>query len=172
VTAPRFDIPQQARFLTFSCYRRLALLRDKKSCDAFVENVELQRKRLGFQVIAWVVMPEHVHMVVVPRDGALGPVLRGLKQGFGQRMIATWREREAPVLSEMVDPRGTIRFWQRGGGYDRNVRDLDELREKIRYCHENPVRRGLVEHPEGWAWSSARDYLGSRGVVTIWREWR
>ena len=167
----RYDIAGQARFLTFSCYRRLVLFGDPRTRDAFVDHIELQRRRLGFKVLAWVIMPEHVHTIVVPADGELGAVLRGLKQGFGQAMIARWRERDASVLARMVDSGGATRFWQRGGGYDRNVRDADELREKIRYVHENPVRRGLVDREEDWSWSSARDYRGVVGVIDVWRGW-
>ena len=167
----RFDIAGHARFETFSCYRRMALLGDPLSRDAFVEHLEIQRERLGFDVIAWVVMPEHVHLVVVPVDGNMGPVLRGVKQGFEQRMIKRWRSVDATVLGSLVDPRGKTRFWQRGGGYDRNVRDLDELREKVKCIHENPVKSGFVEQAEDWVWSSARDYLGGSGGVEIRKDW-
>jgi putative transposase len=51
------------------------------------------------------------------------------------------------------------RFWQNGGGYDRNIRDHRELRRVIDYVHENPVKKGLVEKPEDWFWSSARDWM-------------
>jgi REP-associated tyrosine transposase len=167
----RYDSVGQARFLTFSCYRRAGLLSDPLTRDAFVEHLEAQRVRLGFDVIAWVVMPEHVHAVVVPRDGELGPVLRGVKQGFGRKMIRRWRDRDHSVLEKLTDSDGIVRFWQRGGGYDRNVRDLDELREKVNYIHQNPEKRGLVERSEDWVWSSARDYLGESGVIEIRKRW-
>jgi putative transposase len=48
------------------------------------------------------------------------------------------------------------RFWQEGGGYDRNVRTMEEAIEKARYCHHNPVTSGLVARPEQWNWSSYR----------------
>ena len=46
-------------------------------------------------------------------------------------------------------------FWQDGGGYDRNLRTAEELREMLKYVHNNPVRRELVARPEDWPWSSA-----------------
>src|SRR5947209_19043796 len=54
------------------------------------------------------------------------------------------------------------RFWQRGGGYDRNVVEAATLYWLIEYIHANPVRRGLCERPEDWFWSSAADYAGVR----------
>ena len=57
-----------------------------------------------------------------------------------------------------IQPNGkkTLRFWQRGGGYDRNILSVDELHEKIKYIHNNPVRRELVTCPADWEWSSYR----------------
>jgi putative transposase len=72
-----------------------------------------------------------------------------------------WVKRNRPsFLTRMQDvqPGGKIccRFWQRGGGYDRNLRSTRDIHEKIRYIHENPVRRGLVNLPRDWPWSSCR----------------
>ncbi len=169
--APRFDIPNQARFVTFSCYRRQLLFGEDSTRDLFVEHIEAQRQRLEFDVFAYVVMPEHVHAVVLPRDGKIGPVLRGIKQGFGQRMIRSFRDRDDPVLEYLEDSDGLVRFWQRGGGHDRIVRDDEAMRNHIEYIHFNPVKRGLVERGVDWKWSSARDYAGESGVVEIRKGW-
>lgn len=56
------------------------------------------------------------------------------------------------------------RFWQPGGGYDRNVVEVATVHQMIEYLHANPIRRGLVEHAEDWEWSSARWYAGIRPV--------
>ena len=56
------------------------------------------------------------------------------------------------------------RFWQPGGGYDRNITSTEALRAVIDYIHANPVRRGLVARAEDWEWSSARWYAGLRPV--------
>jgi putative transposase len=60
-----------------------------------------------------------------------------------------------------VQPNGKSahRFWQRGGGYDRNITEPETVWAEIAYIHSNPVRRGLCERPEEWYWSSAADYL-------------
>jgi putative transposase len=52
------------------------------------------------------------------------------------------------------------RFWQPGGGYDRNIMSIEALRSMVDYIHANPVRRGLVARAEDWEWSSARWYAG------------
>lgn len=105
---------------------------------------------------AWVVMPEHVHLLIIPSLGAEVPkVLRAIKEPFAREVIKRWRDSNHVRLQHATDSRGVVRFWQRGGGYDRNITGGDEYNEKIVYIHENPVRRGLVREPEEWRWSSA-----------------
>ena len=77
-------------------------------------------------------------------------------------MVARWRQLDAPILARLVDGRGDHRFWQRGGGYDRNVVCEAAVRETIDYIHANPMRRGLVTRPTDWRWSSAQWYAGER----------
>jgi putative transposase len=81
-----------------------------------------------------------------------------LKQSVAKRALL-WIEHHAPQFLprlEDLQPNGkqSYRFWQRGGGYDRNLRSVADIYEKIEYVHANPVRRGLVESPEAWRWSS------------------
>jgi len=162
-----FDIPNHARFITYSCFNRLPLLGDPSIRDLYVAELQKQSTRLEFDIIAYVVMPEHVHLIVVPQDGQIEPVLRGLKQGFARDTLKRMRDEGHPLMSELVGVHGKPIFWQRGGGYDRNLRGGDDVREKVAYIHMNPVRRGLVGKPTDWFWSSAQDYGGGVGVVGL-----
>ena len=164
----RFEHLGDARFVTFSCVGRLPLLGTAAIRDAFVERLGRARELRGFELYAWVVMPEHVHLLLRPGAGdTLAGVLQVIKQPFAKRVVARWREIGAPVLERMRRGDGRIVFWQRGGGYDRNVRDGDEFRKKIAYIHANPVRRGLVEREVDWEWSSARQYVGMEDRLKV-----
>ncbi|PCI10031.1 hypothetical protein COB72_04625 [bacterium] len=165
----RYNIEAQARFLTFSCYQRVQLLDDPDVRNLLIEQIEAQRRSLGFRVIAWVIMPEHVHLLLVPKDGEIAPVLKGIKMGFARRVLTKMRKDQNPLLEKMRDARGVAHIWQRGGGYDRNVRDQAELEKFVGYIHMNPVKRGLVEQATDWVWSSARDYQGVQGKIELWR---
>jgi len=106
-------------------------------------------------------MPEHVHVVVLPHtDVRISHILVAMKAPVAKRAISWVRANASDFLSYMEDrqPNGKChyRFWQRGGGYDRNLRTTEDIREKIRYIHANPVRRGLANMPEDWYWSSYR----------------
>lgn len=150
------------RYCTFSCYQRLPLLGTTSLRDACVEAIAHAQARFGFHVIAWVVMPEHVHLMVqpVPTDSPLAPALAWIKSVSARRIIRRWRQLDAGVLPRITPKRGDTRFWQRGGGYDRNIYSRDELVEKINYIHWNPVVRLLVPSPGCWSWSSFSAYQG------------
>jgi putative transposase len=168
-TVRHYETPGEGRYLTFSCYRRLQLFKRPDLRDAFANFLESVHQRGAFRLFAWVVMPEHVHVLLSPAlpRWTLPRILRSLKQPFAQHVIQVWRESNAPILRRLGDGTG-VRFWQRGGGYDRNVRLDGEVLEKIDYIHMNPARRGLVCDPLKWPWSSARWYAGDRtGPVTI-----
>lgn len=109
-------------------------------------------------------MPDHVHLVLVPDlpKWPVSKVLWGLKRGSATRIKQT-------IVGATPHPKGSRahHIWQPGGGYDRNIRDHDELNEKITYIHNNPVKRGLVKHPEDWPWSSAQWYMTGTGLVPI-----
>lgn len=115
-------------------------------------------------------MPEHVHLLLWPLlpDAPIPTIMHDLKKAMSQIVIKRWRSLAAPILHDLTATDGSTRFWQRGGGHDRNIFSRDEFAEKIRYIHNNPVERGLVRQPEHWAWSSARWYAGEHsGAVTI-----
>jgi len=159
----RIENPNHARFLTFSCFRRLPLFSNDVIKDAFVDQLSRSRERHGFLLHAWVVMPEHVHLIVrCPGGSTVTDLLRTLKTGHAKRVLARWKSLDAKILPSILDSEGNPKFWQSGGGYDRNLVHGDELFEKVRYIHENPDRRGLVTTLAEWQWSSARWWAGER----------
>ena len=115
---------------------------------------------MRFELAAWVIMPEHVHLLLMPAlpDHPINRVLEGLKGRFAKSILGHWRRLEAPILPRITDERGRQHFWQQGGGYDRNIYSSEEAQEKLVYIHNNPVTRGLSDSPDQWRWSSARWY--------------
>ncbi len=162
----RVEVPGGLRFVTFSCERRLPLLGNPAIRDLFADRLAAMRKRFGCELFAWVVMPEHVHLILRPTENdPLDRVLEFLKKAVARRVIARWRELDAPILQKISRPDGSPRFWQKGGGFDRNIRHEGEFAREVRYIHRNPVERELVDHPREWAWSSARWWLGESPVL-------
>jgi putative transposase len=143
-------------FVTFSCYRRQPLLGTAAAYGILERELEAVRLRYGFVVAGYVLMPEHVHLLVgEPGRSSLSIALQVLKQ----------------QTSRTLKARGAVAFWQRRY-YDFNVWSEEKRVEKLRYMHRNPVKRGLVEKPEAWPWSSFRHYAtGLAGAVEIESQW-
>ena len=163
-TRRRYEIPGHVRFLTFSCFGRFPFFQNNAIKEAFVAQLRRSRELTRFRLFAWVVMPEHVHLLIQPRlpEFPVETVLKNLKGQFSGRVLRRWRQLKAPILSRATDHRGKQHFWLGGGGYDRNIFTEAEFEEKLGYIHHNPVRRGLVERSFDWRWSSARWYEGIR----------
>ncbi len=172
----RYDIPFDAHCLTFSCFRRLPLFSRERSCRWMLDALEIGRRQKLYDLWAYVLMPEHVHLVVWPhRDMRVSRILNTVKQSVSKRALLWLKANDPRFLPRLEDiqPNGRrfFRFWQRGGGYDRNLRTIADVHEKIRYVHENPVRRGLVEKPSLWSWSSCRAWeTGQDDPIAIDRE--
>jgi len=161
----RIEHRDHAPYLTFSCFRRRRFLDRDRTRGWLVDAIDRARRLHGFDLWAWVIMPEHAHLLLFPEPGgpALGPILTSIKSSVSKRALTWVRTQRPQSLAAFADerPDGRIihRFWQRGGGYDRNLWSPQEIWEKIDYIHENPMRRGLCNLPEEWAWSSARAFV-------------
>jgi putative transposase len=143
----RYQTQGHYHFVTFSCHRRLPYLHNDYAPASFLEELEKVRARHQFYVFGYVIMPEHVHLLVSePKLHLLATSLNVLKHETSQRLKG-----DRP------------QFWQRRY-YDFNVLTQARLVEKLRYIHRNPVERGLVQKPEDWPWSSFRHWLS--GEVT------
>jgi len=153
-------------FITFSCYRRQPNLGPLKWRDVFLFVFEQVRIRYDFIVDGYVVMPEHVHLLIgEPVKGNPSDVMQALKQGVAQRWLATMK---SSILSSHKNDSNP--FWQKRF-YDFNVFTEAKRTEKLIYMHNNPVKRGLVERPEDWKWSSYRNWvLNEPGPVKIDKE--
>jgi putative transposase len=149
----RYQFAGDLHFVTFSCYRLEPYLDSASARCLFEETLERMRLRYKFCVIGYVVMPEHVHLLVSePVVGPLAKALHAFKLSMSKRSV------QRP-------------FWQ-ARYYDFNVFTQRKHVEKLRYIHRNPVKRGLVERPEDWQWSSFRHYAtGVRGSVEIESFW-
>jgi len=157
-------------FITFSCYRRLPLLRTARARDIFVKELGKVQDEMGFRLLGYVVMPEHVHVLMSePPQGTPSTVLHKLKLRVSRKL----RKRRRPVcaeqmrlpFAEMEEPLRA--FWQ-ARFYDFNVYSEGKKKEKLNYMHANPVIRGLVKHPRDWRWSSwGFYYRGMPGLVVI-----
>ncbi len=151
----RYQTEGHYHFLTFSCYHRLPYLNDDRSRVTFLETLEQLRKKHEFYLFGYVLMPEHVHLLLTePKKQPTSTTISVLKGETSKRLKSS-----------------RTQFWQ-VRYYDFNVLTHAKRIEKLRYIHRNPVERGLVEKPQDWPWSSYRHYItGEPGIVEIESHW-
>ncbi len=131
-------------FITFGCYRRAQLFGSEAARDRFVQILGEVRDRYSFALLGYVVMPDHVHLVIGEAPGATpSTVMQVLKQRSSREVRGVCRASAAELGQ----------FWERRF-YDFNIRTWKKLNEKLQYMHMNPVKRGLVDEPQMWPWSS------------------
>jgi putative transposase len=139
-------------FITFSCYHRLPLLNSPSNRDCFVETLNSTRNKYHFLLLGYVVMPEHVHLIISePKRADPSTALQVLKQKVSTQLSSTHTHPS---------------FWQRRF-YDFNVRSSEKLDEKLTYIHNNPTHRQLVSNLRDWPWSSWSAYTYNQGQIPI-----
>ena len=160
-----YDVPGDCHELTFSCYRRKPLLTNDLWRELLSESIARASQRHAYQLLAFVYMPEHVHLLVLPEAGAatIRRYLFAINRPFSYRIKKILADHDSPLLESLTLRQRpgvkTFRFWQEGSGYDRNMQTASAIDAAIDYIHRNPVRRALCQRAVDWRWSSARYYL-------------
>ena len=154
-------------FITFTCYQRRHFLASAKSRSKAVQILAELRARLGFALVGYVLMPDHVHLIInEPRGAAPAKVIQLFKQRVSRQLRGKkprGKQLSLPFPENNSSPR---RFWQRRY-YDFNIYSRRKLREKLDYMHANPVKEGLVNHPKDWPWSSWAYYVGKPALISM-----
>ena len=132
---------------------------EQNVCEEILSLFEGYRKKYDAECFGYALMPDHLHALLVQRTKE--PVVPLLMEGFKS------------VSSRRIHPTGYPAGSLWTDRYDDvPVPGADAARTKLEYMLANPVRRGIVERPEEYLWSSARDHFGlGKGIVTIapWR---
>ncbi len=151
-TLKRYQQDGNYHFITFSCHDRRPLLINPSSRDTVEEELERVRKRYDWKIAAYVVMPEHIHLLTnEPTLVPLSLAIQSLKKQISMRLLT----KDLP------------RFWL-PRYYDFNVITRPKYLEKLHYIHRNPVTRTLVTAAEEYPWSSYTYYsTDAQGKVTI-----
>ena len=157
--------PGHCHELTFSCYRRQPLLTNDVWRAMFCQAIDRATNRHGYRTIAFVLMPEHVHLLVYPEAAAsdIDDLLKAIKRPYSYRIKQMLVKSKSRLLDRLTIRQRpgvtTFSYWQEGPGYDRNLIQPKTVLKSIDYLHNNPVRRKLVTRAVDWRWSSARFFL-------------
>ncbi len=164
-----YNIPGHAHYLTFSCYHRFDYLSDPESRSIFMEELDHARSELQFNLWAYVLMPNHVYLLYPYQQVyKISSILQAIKGRTSKRYSAWLRETYPRRYEDSLIRIGLnrkFRFWQAGGGFDRNLWNPEAIHRAIDYIESNPFRATLVGAPEDWTWSSAHARATGCGVV-------
>ena len=154
------NIPGHAHELTFCCYRRYPFLARDRVRSWLADAIHEARREHDLALWAYVFMPDHVHLLVFPRQQVydMSAILSAIKEPVSRRAVRYLARHAPDWLGRITRQRGQRTehvFWQSGGGYDRNIDNPRTLGSIIDYIHNNPVRKGLVGRTIDWTWSSA-----------------
>ena len=160
-----FNLPGHAHELTFSCYHNFEFLKAERTCLWLIEAIDTARQKHDVAVWAYVFMPDHVHLLICPRQAEydIAAIRQTIKEPVARKAVRYLKRHSPEWLSRITVGKGEqtrSQFWQKGGGYDRNITEPATLQKMIDYIHRKPVRRGFVERATDWKWSSAGWFAG------------
>ena len=131
---------------------RMRIFGKERDFEAFEEVIQEAKARMPMRVLAWCVMPNHVHAVVRPLEGFELP-----------RIVHSWKSFTSNRANEILGRKGA--FWQ-AEAYDHLVRDANDLRRVVRYVLRNPVAAGL----RGWKWVGCAAWVRGEIASGAWGE--
>ena len=137
-----------------------------------INSFEYCRIKYVLKLYAYVIMENHFHLIVGAKD--LSTPMQALKSFTSKKLLESMREKRLDWLLNQLayfkakhKTESSYQVWQEGY-HPQEVQDWDMMRQKIEYIHQNPVRRGYVERPEYWRYSSAKDMLtGEPGLIKL-----
>jgi REP element-mobilizing transposase RayT len=158
-------------FITCTVVNWIPLFTRKPYFDILLDSLQFCRQDKGLKIYAWVILDNHLHLVV--GGDRLTDTIRDFKSHTAKRIIAqleleqkSWVLNQLQYYKKSFKTRSDYQVWQEGF-HPQDITSEEMLYQKTVYLHENPVRIGVVEEPEHWVYSSARDYAGEKGIMEL-----
>ena len=142
---PHYFQPGNWYFITTSAWKLHPVFLEKANADIVVKTLLNLRDKEYFEVDEFVIMPEHIHMIVAPKKKTAAEIMRDFK-------------RSAARIINNNDGINSRKIWM-DEYFDEQIWDEKDLNNKRMYIHYNPVKRGLVELPEEYLYSTANRQL-------------
>lgn len=167
-----------AHFVTFAVVEWVDVFTRKSYRDILLDSLRYLQTNKGLVLHAWCLMSNHVHLVIKAKDGNLSDLLRDFKKFTSKQLLAAIQTNETESRKEWMmeifrkageaNPRNkAYQFW-RQDNQPKELYSLHFTAQKIDYIHHNPVTAGIVERPEEYLYSSARDYLTTKpGLLEV-----
>ena len=165
-----------AHFITLVIVGKADIFTRKKHRDIFIDSLKYCQEKKGLEIYAWVIMSNHVHLFVRALDGDLSSVVRDLKRHTSKKILLSIQNSNDSKKEWLLDifrkasqkhsRNNKFQLWTHNN-HPIEIYSNDFIKEKVNYIHNNPVRAGIVENPEDYMYSSARNYADMDSVIEI-----
>jgi putative transposase len=164
------NLPSALHFVTGNIAGRLPVFEQAACCCAFIEVCSTLREQWPFKLIAYVVLPDHMHLIVNPKDGRIRELVGALKS-LSARCIMGASERFSLLRNKPDMDGSTHQVWQEGFKALPLWSDW-LIWQKINYIHNNPIKSGLVRSAGDYRWSSfCSFYFGACEPIKVDKDW-
>lgn len=178
-TKYKINNPEGIYFISFAIVNWIDVFTRKEYKDIFVESINFCIKNKSLVVYSWVIMSNHVHLILSAKNGNLSDIIRDLKKYTSSKIIKAiienpqesrkeWLLRGFKKAGEMNSNNKIYQFWKQDNQPKELLPYLNSFaQQKIDYIHNNPVVAGIVVNAEDYLYSSAKDYAGMNGLIKI-----
>ena len=170
-TRYRFSKDQRPHFMTNTIVAWLPVFAYPDYVNIVLDSWRFLQREREIVILSWVVLENHLHWIATGPDLSkrvgefksftAKQIIRKMEANGAKTLL---QELEYYKLRHKVDQ--THQVWQEGS-HPKVIETDDVMWQKIEYCHNNPLRRGYVDQPEHWRYSSARNYLGQPGLIEV-----
>lgn len=162
-------------FLTATINHWLPLFTRPQTVNIVLESWRFLQQNEGFRLYGYVILENHLHLIAASDD--LSRDMRRFKSYTARRIIDFLERQQSARLLELLaffkrahKQESRYQVWEEGN-HPQLIESDAVMRQKLDYIHFNPVKRGYVDRPEHWRYSSARNYLGQEGLIDVVRDW-
>ena len=162
---------ESPHFITCTIVGWLPVFTRKEYFDIIKNSLIFCRQQKGLRLYAYVILDNHLHMIVSSSN--LSQVMRDFKRHTAKEIQAVarqenkyWLLKQFEIFKGAHKNTSQHQVWQEGF-HPQAITTEDMLRQKLDYIHYNPVKIGIVDRPEDWRYSSARNYLGREGILEV-----
>ena len=167
--------PTYPHFVTCTVLHWLPIFTRKESVGIILSCLQFLQKNANLKLYAYVILENHLHMIVQSDD--LVKTMKSFKQYTAKELLVLLKKENAKTILEQFHlykkahrKESNYQVWEEG--YQPKLIQTESMMiGKIRYIHENPVKRGYVDEAKHWRYSSARNYEGMEGLIEVEKFW-
>ena len=162
-------------FMTATVNHWLPLFTRPETVNILLDSWRFLQREAGFMLYGYVILENHLHLIAASEN--LSHDMQRFKSYTARQIIEHLEQRQSTRLLELLalfkrahKRETTYQVWEEGN-HPQIVESEKIMRQKLDYIHQNPVKRGYVDQPEHWRYSSARNYAGEEGLIEVIRAW-